>query len=265
MSLTGLDISTYQTTTPPLGGFAFVFARATYDVFADARYAQHMAAAKAAGIVRGAYHFGTGRSPADKQVAAFLAAAGDAQLFALDLEQDAVPMSLSQASSFIDGVQAQGHKIGLYHSESGFPSLGQDYDWVAHWGVPAPSRAWEFHQYTSDGTVPGYTGRLDLDRFNGSQADLNALAGIVPTPAPTPSAYILTVDKGATVHYSKFTTTGRYKVPDLTSKVYGRFACSKPAQKLTTHGDTITVVRVSSGHYGAWWVHLGPGVTAAPR
>jgi lysozyme len=45
--------------------------------------------------------------------------------------------------------------------------------WVANWGVSSPSvpgsnwggRSWTFWQYTSDGTVPGISGRVDLNRY----------------------------------------------------------------------------------------------------
>lgn len=167
--LPGIDVSHYQQTTPPLTGLSFLFARATYDVIADDKYAMHMANAEKAGLVRGAYHFGTGRSPVDKQVSAFLAAVGDVSLFALDLESDAVPMTQDQAAAFIKGVQAAGMgKIGLYHSDSGFPHLGQDFDYVADYGVE-PRRPFSFWQYRGS--------PLDLDYFNGTLDDLYTLAG----------------------------------------------------------------------------------------
>jgi len=188
MTLPGLDVSTYQATTPPLAGFAFMFARATYNLSPDARYDQHMAAAKAAGIVRGAYHFGTGASTPQAQASAFLASAHDAQILALDLEGDPHPMTQPQAALFISTVRATDplhRKIGLYHSLSGFPSgIGQDFNWVAAWQATAPVVPWAFWQFTSSGSVPGYAGHLDLDQFNGTQAQLNAMAGIVPPVGP---------------------------------------------------------------------------------
>ena len=56
-----------------------------------------------------------------------------------------------------------------------FAVNGYDILWVAHWttGV-APSvpganwggDGWTFWQYTSDGVVPGITGRVDLNRYH---------------------------------------------------------------------------------------------------
>jgi GH25 family lysozyme M1 (1,4-beta-N-acetylmuramidase) len=49
--------------------------------------------------------------------------------------------------------------------------------WIAHWttattpSVPAggwSGSGWTFWQYTSSGSVAGITGRVDLDRFNGT-------------------------------------------------------------------------------------------------
>ena len=57
-----------------------------------------------------------------------------------------------------------------------FGANGYEVLWVAHWTLaPAPTVAggdwggngWTFWQYTSDGSVPGITGRVDLNRYNG--------------------------------------------------------------------------------------------------
>lgn len=178
MTLNGIDISRWQSTTPPLTGLAFAFARATYGTRPDDMYRRHTSAFRAAGLVIGAYHFGVGYLDVNEQVTAFLAAAAPDALLALDLERDAAgTMTNPNAKRFIATVQAKGRKIGLYHSESGFPSLGQDFDWVANWST-APARHWDFWQYRGS--------PLDLDHFNGTQAQLDALAGIKP---PRPSLW----------------------------------------------------------------------------
>jgi len=58
-----------------------------------------------------------------------------------------------------------------WFADNGYPVL-----WVAHWGVNAPTvpaqnwggRSWTFWQYTNCGSVPGISGCVDLDRFNGT-------------------------------------------------------------------------------------------------
>lgn len=171
MTLEGLDVSRYQTTTPPLTGKAFLFARATYGTFHDPMYSTHIAIARAAGRFVGAYHFGVGDVPVPDQVAAFLAAAGSVDFYALDLESnDGRPtMTNAQATAFIAAVKAKGHQCGLYHSDYGFPTLGQSWNWVAKWSVNAPARPWTFWQYRGS--------PLDLDRFNGDINKLRTLAG----------------------------------------------------------------------------------------
>src|SRR4029077_11256633 len=56
-------------------------------------------------------------------------------------------------------------------ADAGYKTL-----WVAHWGVTSPTvpahnwggHGWTFWQYTSSGTVPGISTKVDLDRFNGT-------------------------------------------------------------------------------------------------
>jgi len=57
-----------------------------------------------------------------------------------------------------------------------FATSGFNVLWIAHWttattplvpGANWGGKGWAFWQYTSDGTVPGIGGRVDLDRYNG--------------------------------------------------------------------------------------------------
>jgi lysozyme len=58
-----------------------------------------------------------------------------------------------------------------------FADNGYEVLWVAHWTTGASpimpannwgGKGWTFWQYTSDGSVPGITGRVDLNRYNGT-------------------------------------------------------------------------------------------------
>jgi hypothetical protein len=176
--LNGIDISKWQPTTPSLAGLAFAFARATYATTVDPKYATHVANFRRAGIVVGAYHFGVGHKTVAAQVKAFLAASKGADLLVLDLERDSTKtMTQAEARAFIKAVQAAGKKIGLYHSRSGFPSLGQDYNWVAQWRTAPPfGIPWAFWQWQGS--------PLDRDKFNGDKAALLKLAGKTPVVPP---------------------------------------------------------------------------------
>src|SRR6185369_8404942 len=148
MSVNGVDVSRWQATTPSLAGLGFLFARATYGAVHDGMFATHIANARQAGLLVGAYHFGVGDVSVPDQVSAFLATAGKVHFYVLDLERNGSrpSMTAQQASAFIAAVKAKGHRIGLYHSESGFPSLGQSYNWVANWSQ-IPAIGWTFWQY----------------------------------------------------------------------------------------------------------------------
>lgn len=191
--LDGIDVSRWQARTPDLTGLSFAFARATYATTVDARYAAHTAAFRAAGLVIGAYHFGVGgaQAPIPAQVEAFLRIAADADLLALDLERNGngVSMTQAEARAFIAAVHARGRRIGLYHSRSGFPNLGQDWNWIADYtdlaqrlGRPATTVPWAFWQWTSRGGLGG--AGLDRNWFNGDRAALERLAARQPVPAP---------------------------------------------------------------------------------
>lgn len=164
----GIDISTYQATTPPLAGLDFVFVRAGYGASnADPRYGQHSVAVRSAGKVLGAYWFWYDGSSAGLQADTFLSIAKGADLLALDFEGAA--KDAAGAQEFIRLVQASGRTIGLYHSQSGYPSWGQDWNWVARWGTTPPSTPWTFWQWQGS--------PLDRDRFNGDLAALHVLVG----------------------------------------------------------------------------------------
>ncbi len=173
--LNGLDLSGYQHVTPSLVGMSFVWAKATEGTsYTDPLYATHSAAAKSAGIVHGAYHFGHSGVDPVAQAKHLIANAPAAQLYAL-VSEGAPRLSPAEASAFIAAVKRlrPSVKVGLYESLSGYErDLDQDFNWVAAWGSTAPSIPWTFWQYTSSGAVGGFAGRLDLDHFNGDLAPL---------------------------------------------------------------------------------------------
>lgn len=166
--LKGIDISKYQTTTPSLTGLSFVFVRALYGTIIDPRYSYHAANVKKAGLVQGAYCFGRNMSGSD-QANTLLTIAKDADLLVLDLESDGTNprMTDKQVKDFFDTIHTAGRTAGLYHSESGFPNLGQDWNWKAKWSATPPKKPWTFWQYRGS--------PLDLDYFDGTIDQLRIL------------------------------------------------------------------------------------------
>lgn len=239
MTVEGIDISHWQYRTPPLGtSLEFVFVRATYGIYPDDRYDLHAKDVRSAGKILGAYHFGRNGDPVP-QVRAFLDAIGPTvKLVALDLEKDGgLPrMTNAQASAWIAAVQKTGRKVGLYHSESGFPHLGQDFNWVANWDQ-TPSIPWTFHQYAVIRSV-------DRDRFKGSIAELEALAGIPSHwrwQGKAPAYQLYTAVDPAAKTWSR-----RHRVLTLGTKTY---RCSVP---------TVFHYLGPRNHTAERLVHLGP-------
>lgn len=177
-------------------GIVAVIHKATQGVTnVDPNFAKNRAAIQAAGLLFGAYHFG---SPGDgvAQARHFLATAtpqpGD--LLVLDFEPpgSGAGMDPHQALAFLQDVESQtGVLPGLY-GPAGYlstnaalvPDLANCWLWLAQYNskitsptVPAPWSDWTLWQYT-DGTagsepvpVDGI-GKCDRDTFNGTADEL---------------------------------------------------------------------------------------------
>lgn len=152
--------------------------------------------ARAAGLMWGAYHFGTG-SDGVKQAQNFLRQINDPAktLMVLDFEPNPTgpSMTLDEARAFITHVHSEtgqypgfysGHYIKQLLGNASDPLLAQCWFWLAQYGptavVPKCWPTWTMWQYT-DGMinpdpqgVPGI-GKCDRDRFNGDEAGLRRL------------------------------------------------------------------------------------------
>src|SRR3954452_1229763 len=206
-TLEGLDVSHWQNTIDWLAvaaaGRSFSYIKASEDVdFVDNMYATNRAAANAAGVGLGAHHSATpasssgdGGAEADHFVDTAKPASGDL-LPVLDLERSG---GLSQTAlitwvrDWLDRVEERtGVRAVIYCSPNfwktymgdttWFANNGYEVLWVAHWTTASDptvpggawgANGWTFWQYTSSGVVPGIAGRVDLNRFNGS--DLKAV------------------------------------------------------------------------------------------
>ena len=198
MAVEGIDISQWQGSIDwarvRAAGKSFAWCKATEGTgFTDPTFAANDRNARAAGIVVGAYHFAQpgplvsdGTKQADKFLAVATPQTGDL-IPALDLE---VPNGLTaaQMQSFVRGFATRVHDaLGAWPMVYVSPSFWSKYLgnstfaadlgcplWVAHWGVTSPTvpaknwggHGWSFWQYTSSGSVPGISGRVDLDRLN---------------------------------------------------------------------------------------------------
>ncbi len=170
--------------------------------YVDPMYATNRAAAQAAGMWTGAYHFarpstaaGDAVAEADHFAATVKLGAGDL-IPALDIEVTGglTPSALTAwVTAWLQETTTRlGVKPMVYTSPAfwqkyladtrSIADLGYKVLWVAHWGVSQPTvpaqnwggHGWTFWQYDDCGTVPGISGCVDLDRYNGT--DLRAQA-----------------------------------------------------------------------------------------
>jgi len=198
----GIDVSHWQNTinwpAVSAAGKKFTYIKASESTdFVDPLYATNRAQGQAAGLYVGAYHFaqpstevGDAAAEADHFVDTATPASGDL-LPVLDLERSG---GLGQTAltawvrSYLDRIyQRTGVRAVIYCSPSfwknylgdttWFATNGYQILWIAHWTtasqptVPGGAwggNGWTFWQYTSDGSVPGISGRVDLNRYNGT-------------------------------------------------------------------------------------------------
>jgi GH25 family lysozyme M1 (1,4-beta-N-acetylmuramidase) len=202
----GIDISHWQGTIDwgkvAAAGKKFAFMKASEDIdYVDPTYQANRAAANANGLLIGAYHFaqpdltpGDAIAEADHFLDTAQIASGDL-LPVLDLEVAGPSGATLTQGQLQDWVRAY---LGRIYERTGirgviymspafwvkyagdstwFANSGYKVLWIAHWTtatvptVPADAwggNGWSFWQYTSSGSVSGITGRVDLDRFNGT-------------------------------------------------------------------------------------------------
>ena len=206
----GLDVSYWQASLDwaqlEEAGVSFVFIRATRELTVDSRAFSHFDASGLTNILRGGYHYLQKTRPA-VQARLFWSVLNDqsTQLPAVvDVEDN--ELNAQKVRNFVETwYSLTDHPLMIYTSAHKWHSLvghGATWAsdvcdlWVAHWGTDKPTLpdvwdSWLFWQYTSDGQLPGYNGRLDLDRFNGTVKELREKYGgeappIPPTPPTTP-------------------------------------------------------------------------------
>jgi len=168
----------------------------------DVMYETNKAKAAAAGLLWGAYHFGTGGDGVG-QAQHFLDVVGtfDNTLLVLDFEPNPTgpSMSMDDARAFVTQVnQTTGRFPGLYSGSyikqllgSGKdPVLAQCWLWLPEYGptpiVPPNWPTWTMWQYTDGSIGPephevAGIGYCDRDQFNGTEAQLRALWQTAPS------------------------------------------------------------------------------------
>lgn len=244
----GIDVSHWQGTIDwsyvAGSGHAFAFVKATEGTgFTDSRLSTNMTGGGAAGMFMGPYHFARPDSAAGDAVAEasyFVSAAGPFLSKGyvrpvLDLEDGA---SLGKAAlsdwvrDWMDAAEAQTGVEPIIYTSADYAANYLEtslsvYDlWVAHWtydlGVPPSTgiwSTWDFWQYSGDNiawpgnikgaTIPGISGAVDADLFNGTRSQLAAFViGQATEPTITSS---LTLTQSAP-YYVGQTIDGQFAI-----------------------------------------------------
>lgn len=259
----GIDLSSFQPSfdwAAEKGRISFAFIKATEGMTVkDPEFAANWQAAKAIGIVRGAYHFAHPKNGAANDSRAFLATVRahglqPDDLLALDLETSD-GLSPRQVAEYArnwcaDVHKASGHTPIVYTfldfaHQGNCAGLGHYPLWIAEPSAPAgrpvvpqPWSRWKFHQY---GTTRVGTNTVDVNVFNGDTAALKKFA----SPAAEPKEE--TEVQSGSLNNGESAVTA-IAIPFGSAKEIG-FACDNGRQKL--HHARLRVA-VWDGH---WKVH----------
>jgi lysozyme len=195
----GVDVSNHQgeVNWPAVASekIAFAYLKATEGGdFKDRRFAENWKKAAAAGVLRGAYHFFTFKTPGKIQAENFISAVSrdpSALPPAVDLEfwgngkvHPGVAEFRSELEDFLKRLRNRyGKEPVIYTSAEFYNPYLKGYrlkrlwirDTLASPRVPGAGR-WLFWQFTEKGRVRGIHGDVDLDVFSGGTRDLESLA-----------------------------------------------------------------------------------------
>lgn len=195
--LPGVDISHHQGAvnwqTMATSQAKYLFIRATYGTTLDTRFYDNWDNAKVNNIPRGAYHYYRNNFGGIEQAQAFTSALGGdwGELpCVVDCEDTQGTVNATEMLLCLQEIERiSGRKPIIYtgawwwNPRIGNVAWAKDYDlWVANYGVTVPALplgwfTWKFWQYSSSGVGAEYgvaSERIDLDYFNGTQADFDA-------------------------------------------------------------------------------------------
>ena len=210
-ALEGIDVSEFQGSIDwhqvHASGRAFGIARVSDGIqHVDPTFAANYAGMKSEGMVRGSYQFFRASQDPVAQANLLLSKIGALEpgdlAPMLDVEvTDGQPNSVIDANiaTWVAHVKAATGRDPLIYTgpyfwqQIGGPNQGATSLVVADWGpscplIPATWGTWKVWQYVDNGHVPGISGLVDLDRFNGGAAALAQLAaGGVEAPSDLPA------------------------------------------------------------------------------
>ncbi len=194
------------------GGYAFAWAQATRGAYlTNVNFVANMVNGKAAGVLMGAYHYATPATNSPSVEAnyfwnlagPYINADGKTLMPMLDMEEFGGHLGATSysdwASQWYNIVVAKATAAGvtikpvMYSSACSYCNMNSSSSifgsWVANYGGGDPQTGtpwsacsgcnlwgggiWHFWQYSNTGSVPGISGAVDLDVFNGTTAQLS--------------------------------------------------------------------------------------------
>ncbi len=197
----GVDVSEFQGSIDwnavHSSGRGFAIARVSDGTqHPDPTFATNWAGIQAAGMVRGVYQFFRASEDPVAQANLLLGAIGSLGQGDLAPVADVEVMDgvsgdtlVANLATWVSTIQQATGRPPMIYTAPGFwdplPNTGQfgpDVLWVANWQVncpdtPTPWTGWTFWQYADNGNVPGISGAVDLDQFNGSLQQLGQAGG----------------------------------------------------------------------------------------
>ncbi len=198
----GIDVSYYQGTIDwnavKAGGVVYAFIRVSDGLNTkDPKFATYWADSRTAGVYHGAYQYFEPSQDAIMQADLLLSTMGTMQSDDLppviDVETAGGLSATQLASKVQQWVSHVGAAIGrppiiytggpFWDSSVGGANMTTSPLWHAQYTTAAcptiadPWTTWAFWQYTDSGTISGISGSMDVDRWNGDLASLQAFLG----------------------------------------------------------------------------------------
>lgn len=209
VTVKGIDVSSFQSSTYSTEGIGFVFVKATEGTsYVNPRMAAQAAHARKSGCVVGFYHFLRPGS-VSAQAAYFVEQCASVEGDPLFADWEDAGVSCADKDAFIAEVKrlrGSTHRVGLYCNRDFWLNRDTTSDagdalWIADYvaaGKPRIQAAWRFHQHTDkplDTNVGNFADAAAMRKWAGSSGGSGAPA----KPSPKPSGSTYTVKSGDTL------------------------------------------------------------------
>lgn len=191
-TIKGIDISHYQNkinwNTLKSGQDAgFVYIKATEGkTYKDPTFKSNWESASQYEISAGAYHYFSASSAGADQAKNFISEVPKESgklppAVDIEIKSSEISGCKTELANFVSKITAYyGQKPVFYVPYDIYALLHNDYSgfnfWITDYKNSSPKiHDWTFFQYSEKGSVPGISGKVDLDRFRGSLWDFHSL------------------------------------------------------------------------------------------